>query len=470
VAVFLPSLITTVREATKGATHIILCGVPDNTPGSGCRMNRPLRAVANELSKDKSLTVQVCEDAFTRSGAMPPAKSRAPCTSTEEADEAGEAEARTITLSPSLLAYQVAHPEACLVLVDDISSTAITLGGIHDHFKHTYFPDQRMELVALHTTQTLAGIARGTLGMEASTAAMAAELKRILPEGIPRVGKKDTATHKVYVRSITASQRELEALVGKILGDSKSMSWLVLWAVAWRDANMGAHVDKKSRGGEGKLYTINYWGQSTRYGWVRWQEEDRGEAPGLLYSLAALLKRVWTNKVVLDASDLQRLADAGQTTITGAMNWAEWALYESFQGSYKEGGANCIKPGPNSWKRMDMRMEDLLRAYLGFFSGSAQDGWVKSAAGQAAIQRMWAWQAVDFCSSDARLLAHIQRYSNVEFPVNPTAWQVYSALKSHAGEFHHLYPLPTPTSTPTIAATFWHTRGSTHRLSFWHHH
>jgi len=54
----------------------------------------------------------------------------------------------------------------------------------------------------------------------------------------------------------------------------------------------------------------------------------------------------------------------------------------------------------------------------------------------------------------------------------------YTKQQSEAGEFSTTPspPIPTPfpastsASTPTIAATFWHTRGSTHRLSFWHHH
>ena len=444
--------------AAQGNKQIVFVAVPNSTPRTGSRLNPILEMLAVKISREEvGVTVGTFWGAFTREDAMEtPAKSRPACSSTEEADSAGAAEAHTLFMSQDFLDFLKETPEACVILFDDICATGITLGGIHDRFKHTFFPDHQMELVALHTTQTLAGIAKGTLGVEASTAAMAAELKNILPMGIPDVGKKDTATHKVYQRFITASQRELEAVVKKILGDPKSMNWLVMWATAWKDANWG---------GEGsKLYTINYWGQSTRYGWVRWQEEDKVGAPGLLYSLAALLKRVWTSKVVLDASDLHRLADAGQTTITGAMNWAEWALYESFQGSYKEGGANCIKPGPNSWKRMDLRMEDLLRAYLGFIPGSAQDGWVKSAAGQAAIQRIWAWQAVDFCSSDARLLAHIQKYAGVasKFPLIPTAGDVYRELKSFAGEFHHpSHSPPPPPPIPHHAAFPRHTHSST---------
>jgi hypothetical protein len=169
---------------------------------------------------------------------------------------------------------------------------------------------------------------------------------------------------------------------------------------------------------------------------ARWQEEDSGkDGTGLVHQLARRFGMAYSSVVLLTAAELQEIAAAGKTTIACATDFAECALFLRNKTSYKHGGANCLVPGPMSWRRMDTRMEDLVKAQLGAWPGSGAEGWRESTAGQAAAARLWAAPAEVLCGSDERLLAHIERYRGREFGDNPAASDVYSALKRFAGAF-----------------------------------
>ena len=208
----------------------------------------------------------------------------------------------------------------------------------------------------------------------------------------------------------------------------------------------------------GNIHIVNYWGITIREGAVRWAEEDKKNSGGLLEPLSNLLDKEWTSIVVLNHDDLTSLANTVGITVTTAMNWAELYFYRTQSGSFREGGANIMEPGSHDLRRMDQVMEDRVRDLLSqkYPESRSEEGWDETAPGMAAVKEIWALPAWDFCKGDNRLLLHIEEYEGgEELPLDPTARQVYSALKRHAGEFcvgeqavsfspSPLPPLPTP--------------------------
>jgi len=446
------SLLFALQEASKGALHVILCGVPDSDLNSNSRLDRLLGEVASSLSAG-GLQSMAVPGAFTRVSALPiPAKSRPPLSSTEKADAAGRAEFSTINHDALALAL-VEFPGALLVVVDDISSTMITLGGILEGVRRTY-PGQLTKAVAIHTTQTLAGIAKRTLGPEASDAAMKLKAEEIRG----RVGvRDDVGGYAVYLRQLNHTYSQGVEVVNDIEGDTNANIWEVMWARRWRAMNMafegggggggGSRGTKKRKAGGAEAglapeteYVASYVGQVHTLDKLfssRAKEEDSGnDGTGLVNQLRLrfLKHRVfYKDQILLTSLQLQEVAEAGQTTIATATNWAERYFYDSFCASYMLGGINCIKPGPMVWGRMDLQLQLLVQAVVDSSPGSGVPGWSATAAGKAAVESAWGKKAVDICESNAGLLAHIERYGSTQFPVSPTARELQSAFKRFAG-------------------------------------
>ena len=452
----LPSLLSALRVATEGAHVVILFGVPDSTLNANSRLDPLLRLAATSMSSGGSQIVGVCSGLLTRVSAMAtPAKSRPPLSSTIEADAAGRAEARTISMrDDALKAILKDYPGARLIVVDDIGSTATTLGGILEVLTRT-FPDHVRKAVAIHTTHTLAGIAKLTLGPEASSAAMKSKLEEV--QGRVGVTNKDLGGYAVYLRQLNYTHSQGVAVVKDIEGDTNANAWEVMWAREWREKNMAGEggggggggsggTKKRKAGGAGgglapeKVYVASYVGQvhtldklvSTRY-----KEEDSGkDGTGLVYQLRLRFFKhgvTYKSQILLTSLQLQEVAEAGQTTIATATNWAERYFYDSYGASYKFGGINCLKPCPMVWGRMDLQLQLLVQAVVDSSPGSGAPGWSATAAGKAAVESAWGKKAVDICESNAGLLAHIQRRGGTEFSVSPTARELQSALKRFAG-------------------------------------
>ena len=156
-------------------------------------------------------SVAVFPGALTRVSLLPaPAKSRPPLSSTKAADAAGRAEASTISISDAVAAALLEVPGALLVIVDDIGSTIVTIGGILEGMRST-FPGHVTRAVAIHTTQSLAGIAKLTLGPEASSAAMKSKVEEV--RGRVGVTNKDLGGNAVYLRQLTYTHSQGVAVV-----------------------------------------------------------------------------------------------------------------------------------------------------------------------------------------------------------------------------------------------------------------
>ena len=269
-------------EAAAGYARVVCISVPNGpvrrAVGSGCRLDSVLQGVCASVEAARGgggggggggasqQQFRHFPDALFRTTALRvPAKSRPPCSSAKEADEAGGEEASTIGISPQFSAFMRENPGTCIVVCDDVVCTGVTLCGIKARIS-TQVPAAHVALVGLHTASNLAGIARCTLAPQASTAAMEATLRGILARGVRE--RQDKGGNAVYGRIIQYTHRQGLRVVEAIEGDAASSSfWERLWATEWRVNN------PRDRG---QLLELRYTGQVHTHGKTcdaRWQEE-----------------------------------------------------------------------------------------------------------------------------------------------------------------------------------------------------
>ncbi|KAJ1451424.1 hypothetical protein M885DRAFT_620808, partial [Pelagophyceae sp. CCMP2097] len=197
----------------------------------------------------------------------------------------------------------------------------------------------------------------------------------------------------IYVRELSGTWDDFDAAVADVEDDSTASGWEKMWARA-------VHAREKTAQ-------------------QRWNEEDRGnDKTGLCNQIrlrfakarkAKLSEVIYTSRVVMDSAGIHELAALGMTDYLSATDYAEEAFYMLFQSSYKEGGANCIKPGPMCWKPMVYHLRQMVGALFRYMPKSGCDEWVVSDEGRAAKMLIWNLHAATVCVNNDRILAFICR-------------------------------------------------------------
>jgi hypothetical protein len=269
---------------------LVLVGMSDSAVNSGSRMD-PVLARAASMMVPR--TVHVAHGIVRARPLELSAKLRPNLASPGAALDAAGAEAATLGLSPALVEVLKANPDAVVLVVDDISSTGITLIGamelIEKEFKHVVVVP-----IALHTTQSLAGIALGTLAPAASREIMGALLRARFPSAAEVFAQKepDRGGFAVYVRSLECSRLEALSIARTIGADAGATGWERLWAKAVLDMHSGVVGEEKEK----EALLILYTGQVHTLGKTcgqRWREEDGGkDGTGLVWPLRRRLAKL----------------------------------------------------------------------------------------------------------------------------------------------------------------------------------
>jgi len=416
---------------------VFVLGAPDGTPKTeGTSRLDPLLAAAVAVLEIKGVTHM--KAGFTRNEKLKtPAKSRPNLDNEAEAEDAAKEEAETVGLGLDLES-RLSSGEACtVIIVDDIAATGITLFALQLSIIKKCYPNVTVLLLALHTTQSLAGVAAGTLLPEESREAMGVKCKEVYKDLENLNFSSSKVGGCIYVRELSVTWSDIDAVVAGVEDDSTASGWEKRWARAMKVL----HGAKGARASTPP--PVRYVGQvhaPEKTAQQRWNEEDSGNDGTGLYNQvrvrvakarkAKLSEVNYTSRVVVDSAGIHELAVDGKTDFLSAMDYAEEAFYMLLKSSYKEGGANCIKPGPMCWQPMVFRLRKMVGALFRYMLSSGCDEWVVSDEGRAAKTLIWNLPTATVCADDDRILAFIcHQYGDS----TPTARDLERDLCSYAG-------------------------------------
>jgi hypoxanthine phosphoribosyltransferase len=413
----------------------VIVGAPNSAnvaPDSGCRLDPLLEKACLELGE----TVIHVPDGLTRVKELEtPAKSRPDLYDVDAVTSAVKLESDTVQVSYDLGCILNQHRSACIIIVDDISSTGITLESLSNVVHHRLDGDaHKVKLLALHTTSSLAGIATNTLTFEESNQKMKELISTKCKTVNDLTTKDDEGSFSVYECELEFSSiDEGDKLSTAISNDYKASSYERGWAKAWGKKEDGEK--KKMVWYIGQVHTV---GKTCE---TRWNEEKSGhDGTGLVDQLRRRLASVrgvpedevqWKGRVVFNRKDIQEFALVGGTDAARATDFLEEAVYNLRESSFKNCGANCIVPGPTNWAPMYSRLRGYMNAELSSFEGSGQESWLETDGGQSAKGTVWNMRAVDVAANDDRICDFIAAYFSDKPDI--TADQLYSEFCRYAG-------------------------------------
>lgn len=417
---------------------VVVAAAPNSQANSGSRLDRLLAEAVGQMQGGSSLKVQFLRDAFVRiETPTSQAKHRPDLVTTEEAETAAVIESKTVRASETLVAAAL-RPDTTIVIIDDTSATGVTLASLSSVLKDRA-QNARLKLVALHTMRTLAGTAIGTLTSAESQARVDSWLEKAAPtmESLARP-RDDRGGSAIYVRAFSFQQHEGTAVANAITRDFLASGWERRWATSFLDSH-------KDRSSDGRALELHYTGQVHTPGKTcatRWGEEDSGaDGTGLVNQLRLRfgslrgVRVAYTSRVVFDSADLAKLATAGVIDSAAATDAAEAYVAVLSGSSYKEGGANCITPGPISWKRSVDRLRTAVAVMFHALPHSGNKAWRASAQGVAALKKLWGLRADFVAAEDDRILAHVEKYFTAKDKEMPTARELESAYCAYASEW-----------------------------------
>jgi hypothetical protein len=414
--------------------QLLVVGAPNGVPDSNGE-SRMDPIIADVIQQVQGTNVKHIPAGFIRTAKLKvPAKHREQVVNEEAAVAASEEEAKTVAVSEHLTNALALSPNAVLVIIDDIAKTCITLAAL-EIVVAKMSRTVTILLVALYTSPHLAGIAVRTLSDQDSASAMNALIK----EQMRGPSCVDIGGCAVYLRTIEYTHKEGLEAANTIMADPTASTYERAWAKCWLENNGGDCNDGGSR------LQLRYTGQvhtPMKTCEQRWDQEDGGnDRTGLVNQIRLRLELVrgqsivWTSIVVLDQSMIACIAHAGRVDIMQATDFAEKAVFLIKETSYKNGGANCITPGPQDWGTWHVtQLRECVKAMIHSMPKSGNSEWLKTAEGKAAMDEVWSTSATVICAGNA----HLCDFINLHYTdCNLTARELETAMCTFAGPYSH---------------------------------